>query len=141
VGYVYVDLVVRGKASRRIRALVDTGSAYIVLDPKTISELGLFETPFEVELTLADKRRVRSKLYLAEVEAEGRRGPALVAELDVPTPTPRGSRPRNTGAQTRPANRPARGHRPRGRVPALALRSRAESGEGLRRGSSRRGSS
>ena len=81
-----MDLVVRGKASRRIRALVDTGSAYIVLDPKTISELGLFETPFEVELTLADKRRVRSKIYLAEVEAEGRRGPALVAELDVPTP-------------------------------------------------------
>jgi len=81
-----VDLVVRGKASKRIRALVDTGSAHIVLDPKTISELGLFETPFEVELTLADKRRVRSKLYLAEVEAEGRRGPALVAELDVPTP-------------------------------------------------------
>jgi predicted aspartyl protease len=57
LGYVYVDLVVRGKSSRRIRALVDTGSAYIVLDPKTISEVGLFETPFEVELTLADKRR------------------------------------------------------------------------------------
>uniref|UniRef100_A0A7J3X838 Retroviral aspartyl protease n=1 Tax=Thermofilum pendens TaxID=2269 RepID=A0A7J3X838_THEPE len=86
MGYAYVDLVVRGRASKRIRALVDTGSAHIVLDPKTISELGLFETPFEVELTLADKRRVRSKLYLAEVEAEGRRGPALVAELNVPTP-------------------------------------------------------
>lgn len=86
MGYVYAELVVRGRASKRIRALVGTGSAYIVLDPKTIAELGLFETPFEVELTLADKRRVRSKLYLAEVEVEGRRGPALVAELDVPVP-------------------------------------------------------
>jgi predicted aspartyl protease len=86
LGHVYVDLVVRGKSSRRIRALVDTGSTYIVLDPKTLSEVGLFEAPFEVELTLADKGRARAKLYLAEVEAEGRRGPALVAELDVPTP-------------------------------------------------------
>ena len=61
----YADLVVRGRASRRIRALVDTGSACIVLDPRTIAELGLFETPFEVELMPADKRKVRSKLYLA----------------------------------------------------------------------------
>ena len=33
--------------------------------PENVAELGLFETPFEVELTLADKRKVRSKLYLA----------------------------------------------------------------------------
>ena len=84
MGYTYVELVLRGKASRTVRALVDTGSTYVVLDPRTISELGLHETPFQVEL--ADKRRVRSRLYLAEVEAEGRRGPAFVAELDVPTP-------------------------------------------------------
>jgi predicted aspartyl protease len=123
LGHVYVDLVVRGKSSRRIRALVDTGSAYIVLDPKTISEVGLFEAPFEVELTLADKGRARAKLYLAEVEAEGRRGPALVAELDVPTPITGGLRSRGLGAQAQPAYRPAGGRRPRGRVPALALTS------------------
>jgi predicted aspartyl protease len=86
VGYTYVDLILRGKVSKNVRALVDTGSAYVVVDPKTISEIGLLETPFDVELTLADKRKVRAKLYLAEVEAEGRRGPAFVAELDVPTP-------------------------------------------------------
>jgi len=57
-----------------------------VLDPKIASELGLFETPFEVELTLADRGKVKSKLYLAEVEVEGRKGPALVAVLDVPIP-------------------------------------------------------
>jgi predicted aspartyl protease len=57
-----------------------------VVDPKTISEVGLLETPFDVELTFADKRKVRAKLYLAEMEAGGRRGPAFVAELDVPTP-------------------------------------------------------
>jgi len=86
VGYTYADLVVRGRISRKIRALVDTGSAYVVMDSKTISEVGLHETPFEVELTLADKRKVKAKLYLAEVDAEGRTGPVFVAELDVPTP-------------------------------------------------------
>jgi len=86
VGYTYVDLVVRGRVSRDVRALVDTGSAYMVLDSKTISEVGLHETPFEVELTLADKRKAKVKLYLAEVEAENRKGPVFVAELDVPTP-------------------------------------------------------
>jgi predicted aspartyl protease len=35
---------------------------------------------------LADGRRVRAKLFLAEVEVKGRRGPAFVAELNVPTP-------------------------------------------------------
>lgn len=86
MGYTYADLVVRGKVSMSIRALVDTGSAYVVLDPKTIFEVGLYETPFMGELTLADKRRVKARLYLAEVEAEGRRGPVFVAELDLPTP-------------------------------------------------------
>ena len=86
MGYIYIDFILRGKVSKNVRALVDTGSAYIVLDPKTISEIGLLETPFNVELTLADKRKVKAKLYLVEVEAEGRRGPAFVAELDVPTP-------------------------------------------------------
>ncbi|MCS7145153.1 MAG: aspartyl protease family protein [Nitrososphaerota archaeon] len=76
----------RGVRERLIKALVDTGASYLVLDPRVIEELGLFPTPYEVELTLADKRRVRSKLYLAEVKAEGRRGPVLVAELDVPAP-------------------------------------------------------
>ena len=86
MGYTYVDLIVRGKVSRSVRALVDTGSAYVVMDSKTVSEIGLYETPFEVELTLADKRKLKAKLYLAEVDAEGRRGPVFVAGLDVPTP-------------------------------------------------------
>jgi predicted aspartyl protease len=81
-----VDIVVVGRVSKNVRALVDTRSARIVLDPKTVSETGLLKTPFTVELTLADRGRVGAKLYLAEAEAEGRRGPAFVAELDVTTP-------------------------------------------------------
>jgi predicted aspartyl protease len=85
MGFTYVNVTVRGmKASRDVRMLVDTGSTYIVLDPETIKELGLLETPFAVDL--ADGRKIRAKLFLAEVEVKGRRGPAFVAELDAPTP-------------------------------------------------------
>ncbi len=37
-------------------------------------------------ITLTDGRSVEAKLYLAEIEAGGRRGPAFVAELSTPTP-------------------------------------------------------
>jgi predicted aspartyl protease len=86
MGCTYVDLTLAGRARKKVRALVDTGSTYVVADPKTISEIRLQPTPFETELTLADKRKIRAKLYVAEAEAEGRRGPVFVAEMDVPTP-------------------------------------------------------
>ncbi len=87
MGFTYVNVTVRGmKASRDVRMLVDTGSTYIVLDPETIKELGLLETPYTADLLLADGRKIRAKLFLAEVEVKGRRGPAFVAELNVPTP-------------------------------------------------------
>jgi clan AA aspartic protease len=87
MGFTYVNVTVRGmKASRDVRMLVDTGSTYIVLDPETIKELGLLETPYTVDLLLADGRKIRARLFLAEVEVKGRRGPAFVAELNVPTP-------------------------------------------------------
>ena len=86
VGYVYIDITIRGKREKKIRALVDAGASYLVLNSQTIKELELSPTPYEVMLTLADKRRVKARLYVAEAEAEGRRGPILVAELDTPTP-------------------------------------------------------
>jgi predicted aspartyl protease len=42
--------------------------------------------PYAVDLVLAGGRRVRARLFLAEVEVKGRRGPAFVVELSVPTP-------------------------------------------------------
>ncbi|PWV37872.1 MAG: hypothetical protein DJ555_00245 [Desulfurococcaceae archaeon] len=87
MGFVYVDVIVHGvKGSKAVRMLVDTGSTYVVLDPGMISELGLIETPYRVRVTLADGRSVEVKLYLAEIEARGRRGPAFIAELSTPTP-------------------------------------------------------
>lgn len=86
MGYVYCNLILRGRKEKAIRALVDTGSSYIVLDPEIITELELTPTNYEVELTLADKRRVKAKVYVAEAEAEGRKGPVFIVGLSVPTP-------------------------------------------------------
>jgi len=73
VGFVYVDIVVRGtRSSRRVKMLVDTSSTYLVLKPNLVEELGLYRTPYAVELTLADGRKVEAVLYLAEVEVKGR---------------------------------------------------------------------
>jgi len=84
---IIVGVRVRGsRGEATIRALIDTGSTFIVLEPDTIKELGLLETPYTVELTLADGRKVKSRIYLAEVEARGRKGPVLIAELDTPIP-------------------------------------------------------
>jgi predicted aspartyl protease len=86
MSYVYAEITVKGKERREIKALVDTGATYLVLDPKTVEQLGLSSTPYEVELTPADKRKAKAKLYVAEVEAEGRKGPVMVAEMDVAVP-------------------------------------------------------
>ncbi|MCS7136977.1 MAG: aspartyl protease family protein [Candidatus Caldarchaeum sp.] len=86
MGYFYVDITVRGVKQRAVRALVDTDASYLVLGPETVRELELSPTSYEVDLTLADRRKVRAKLYMAEVEADGRKGPVMVAELEVPTP-------------------------------------------------------
>ncbi len=80
-----VKVIGREKA-KSLEMLVDTGSTYIVLDPGTIKELGLLETPYKVKLTPADKREIEANLFLAEVEVEGRRGPAFIAELETPKP-------------------------------------------------------
>ena len=75
MGFAYVNVTVRGmKAPRDVKMLVDTGSTYIVLDSETIKELGLLETPYTVDLLLADGRKIRAKLFLAEVEVKRRGG-------------------------------------------------------------------
>ena len=87
MGFCYADIIMHGsRATKSLRMLVDTGSTYIVISWEAIEELGLVETPYTVKLTLADKREVEAKLFLAQVEAGGRKGPAFVAELDTPQP-------------------------------------------------------
>jgi len=86
LGFVYVDVELRGaKSSKVIRMFVDTGSTYVVLSSDIIGELGLIPTPYTVDLTLADRRVVAARLFLAEARVKGRRGSVLVAELETST--------------------------------------------------------
>lgn len=87
MGFIYVTVIVHGqKASKSLEMLVDTGSTYIVLDPDIIRELEPFETPYEADLTLADNRKIKAKLFHAVVEAEGRKGAAFIAQVQTPKP-------------------------------------------------------
>ena len=87
MGHVYADVIIRGnKGSKQIKMLVDTGLAYIVLDPDTIRELGLIETPYTVELIMANGSREKAKVYIGEAEVKGRRGPVMIAALKTPIP-------------------------------------------------------
>jgi predicted aspartyl protease len=86
MGYVYADLTVRGRKEKKVKALVDTGASYVVLDPQTVAELEFSPTAYNVELTLADRQKARAQLFLGEAEVEGRKGPIFVAQLDVPVP-------------------------------------------------------
>ncbi len=87
MGYVYCELTVKGKIKeKRIKALVNTGATYLILNDDIINELGLVDTDYKVTLTLADERKVDANLYIAEVEVEGRRGPVMVASIDTPIP-------------------------------------------------------
>ena len=82
----YTHVTVRGAlGSKTFRMLVDTAT-YVVLDPESVKELGLVETPYVVELVLANGSRERAKIYVGEAEVRGRRGPVMVAALKTPVP-------------------------------------------------------
>ena len=82
----YTHVTIRGAlGSKTFRTLVDTAT-YVVLDPESVKELGLVETPYVVELVLANGSRERAKIYVGEAEVRGRRGPVMVAALKTPVP-------------------------------------------------------
>jgi len=73
-----VRAVFRGRGELALDSiLVDTGASFTVL-PLDLAEGYLIETPFEVDLRLGGGRTVRAKVFVAEAEIEGRRGPVRV---------------------------------------------------------------
>lgn len=87
MGFVYVELVIKGlRNSVKVRALVDTGVSYITVNQGVVEGIGLIETPYTVDLTLADGRKIKGKVYVAEVEVKNRKGPAFIAIAPTPTP-------------------------------------------------------
>jgi predicted aspartyl protease len=78
MGHIFVGAKFRGKDVLEVdRILVDTGASFTVM-PLDLAEKHFIETPFEVELKLGDGRIVKAKMFVAEVEIEGRRGPLRI---------------------------------------------------------------
>ncbi|OYT39699.1 MAG: hypothetical protein B6U89_03615 [Desulfurococcales archaeon ex4484_58] len=78
MGHVIVSAVFRGKNVLLLdNVLVDTSASFTIL-PLDLAEKYLFETPFETDLKLGDGRKVRAKVFVAEVEIMGRKGPVRV---------------------------------------------------------------
>jgi len=78
MGHVFVRAKFRGRGVLEVdKMLVDTGASFTVM-PLDIAEKYFIETPFETELRLGDGRIVKAKVFVAEVEIEGRRGPLRI---------------------------------------------------------------
>jgi len=78
MGHIFVGAKFRGKDILEIdKILVDTGASFTVM-PLDIAEKYFIETPFEAELKLGDGRVVKAKMFVAEIEIEGRKGPLRI---------------------------------------------------------------
>ncbi len=78
MGHVFVKARFRGKDVLELReALIDTSASFTVM-PLDIAEKYFIETPFTVNLKLGDGRLVEARVFIAECEIEGRRGPVRI---------------------------------------------------------------
>ena len=82
VGHVVVRARFRGRDVVEFEeVLVDTGASFTVM-PLDIAERYFIETPFTVDLKLGDGRVVRARVFVAEGEIEGRRGPLRILAFE-----------------------------------------------------------
>ena len=77
MGRIAVRVIIRGRREHVGEFLVDTGASFTFL-PLSLAKEILYETPYMVEVKLGDGRRVRAKVFIGEVEIEGRRGPVRI---------------------------------------------------------------
>jgi len=82
VGHVFVRARFRGRGVVEFeKILVDTGASFTVM-PLDVAERYFIETPFTVDLKLGDGRVVKAKVFVAEGEIEGRRGPFRIMAFE-----------------------------------------------------------
>lgn len=82
MGHVFVRVRFRGRDVIEFeKVLVDTGASFTVM-PLEIAERYFIETPFTVDLRLGDGRVVKAKVFVAEGEVEGRRGPLRILAFE-----------------------------------------------------------
>ena len=86
MGHVFVRVRFRGRDVIEFeKVLVDTGASFTVM-PLEIAEKYFIETPFTVDLRLGDGRVVKAKVFVAEGEVEGRRGPLRILAFESAIP-------------------------------------------------------
>ena len=82
MGHVFVRARFRGRDVIEFeKVLVDTGASFTVM-PLEIAERYFIETPFTVDLRLGDGGVVKAKVFVAEGEVEGRRGPLRILAFE-----------------------------------------------------------
>jgi predicted aspartyl protease len=82
MGHVFVRARFRGRDVVEFeRILVDTGASFTVMS-LAVAERYFIETPFTVKLRLGDGRVVDAKVFVAEGEIEGRRGPLRILAFE-----------------------------------------------------------
>jgi len=84
VDHVYVRAVFHGRRVSHTldRILVDTGATCTILPRGLADTIGVFATPFQVQLTLADRSRKAAAIGMVEVEIEGQQEPVSIAVMD-----------------------------------------------------------
>ena len=82
VGHVFVRARFKGKGVVELeKILVDTGASFTLM-PLDVAERYFIETPFTVDLKLGGGRVVKAKVFVAEGEIEGRRGPLRILAFE-----------------------------------------------------------
>jgi predicted aspartyl protease len=86
LGHVFLKVRFRGKGVLEVNEmLVDRGASFTVT-PLDVAEKYFIETPFEVDLKLGDGRVVKARVFVAEAEIEGRRGPLRIMAFEGAVP-------------------------------------------------------
>lgn len=87
MGHVEVEAEVLGaKAAKMVRMLVDTGSAYLILPPSLVEEIGAVRLPFKTKASLANGGELNVETTVVEVEVEKRRVPAIALIMETKEP-------------------------------------------------------
>ena len=83
MGHILVRTIIRGtKGEKTLKGVVvDTGATYTVIPTEIVKQVGAVETPWTIKLLLGNKRKVSAKIYVAEMELNGRRGPMRIASF------------------------------------------------------------
>jgi len=87
MGHIYVEAALEGIRGKKVmRALVDTGATYTVIDKMVAEEIGVVHTPWREDVQLADGQGVEAEIALARVRILDRAFTVKVLVMKAPEP-------------------------------------------------------